>query len=233
MDETFWRYIRIHRHHLHNDLQFKEDIKTLLACTVIWTVMWLCIKWWPGKLFKAVDKKHEVDLQNRYVSLVHGFGAIIYGTYHFVYVPPVCGSMITPLQRYSILFSISYFMYDLVAMYIEGLLDFAMSFHHILVVFAFMLPLYDNIMGDYTMLAIFFTEISNPPMHLRHILRSQGKRYTLAYEAMEIVYVALYIVCRGALVVPVSYNTIMCPENHLILKISCSGLTFQAYYFIF
>ena len=95
-------------------------------------------------------------------------------------------------------------------MYFENILDFAMSIHHPLAIYGLYIPLYENVSGNFAMIAIFISEISNPPMHLRHMLRMRGKRYTLAYEICEIMFIFLYIYGRLVTGIPIIIKTISC-----------------------
>ena len=90
------------------------------------------------------------------------------------------------------IFSLSYFAYDTLCMIAEGLMDKAMAFHHPLSMLGQLLPLYENVQGNFVMLAIFMTEVSNPVMHLRHMLRISGRRYTNLYELTEVLFIFLY-----------------------------------------
>ena len=119
----------------------------------------------------------------------------------------------------------SYFTYDLIGMYFEGLLDIAMSIHHPLCMYGLFLPMYENISGNFCLMAIFVSEISNPAMHTRHLLRLSGRRYTKAYEWTEITFICLYFYGRIIAGMPIIYQTLICPSNHIFLKITCIGLT--------
>ena len=52
-------------------------------------------------------------------------------------------------------------------MYFENILDYAMAIHHPLSILGLYIPLYENVSGNFAMMAIFISEISNPAMHLR------------------------------------------------------------------
>jgi hypothetical protein len=120
----------------------------------------------------------------------------------------------------------SYFIYDFFAMYFDGLLDIAMIIHHPLCILGLFIPLYENISGNFCMLAIFISEISNPPMTLRHLLRLTGRRYTKSYEVSEICFISLYFYGRLICATPIVYFTMKCQSNHVFFKITCIGLTF-------
>ena len=68
-----------------------------------------------------------------------------------------------------------------------------------------MLPLYENIMGDFTMLALFMAELSNPAMTYRIVLRQTGRRYTKCYEVSEIAFLITYTFARMVACLPVAY----------------------------
>ena len=116
-------------------------------------------------------------------------------------------------------------------MLFEGILDKAMCLHHPLSAFGLFLPLYENIQGNYVMMAIFISEVSNPPMTLRHILRLSGFRNTKIYEVSEVSFILLYIYARLLAGTPIVYQTLICPSNHLLIKGACLGLILQSWYF--
>ena len=74
------------------------------------------------------------------------------------------------------------------------------------------------------MLALFFTEVSNPLMTYRHILRNTGRRHTLAYEVSEVGFIFIYIAFRLFAIIPIVYDTLTCNQIHLLQKSSCVGL---------
>ena len=130
-------------------------------------------------------------------------------------------------------FSCSYFIYDTVWMIIEGLMDTSMAIHHPLVLFGYLIPLYENTAGQFSLLALFFSEISNPPMHARNILRIAGRKLTKSYECCELVFITLYIYARLLAIWPTVFSNFACETNHVFFKISCAGLMCQSVYMIF
>ena len=107
-----------------------------------------------------------------------------------------------------------------------------MAIHHPLCVLGLYLPLYENIQGNYSMLAVYITEISNPAMTSRHLLRLSGRRYTFAYEVCEIAFMGLYIWGRALSPWGIIWNTLQCKQNHLFFKLTCAGLTIQSLFFV-
>jgi hypothetical protein len=82
------------------------------------------------------------------------------------------------------------------------------------------------------MQAIFLTELSNPPMHVRHLLRLSGRTYTKAYEFVELIFICLYVYARFIAIGPIIYKTLMCQSNHIMVKLCCIGLFLQSLFFI-
>lgn len=205
--------------------------------TIAWCILYAVVRRYPKGRYiingKEATYTQEMDLRNRYVSLFHALVCIVYSVYHYLYsYPPQCGVINTELQRKCMVFSMSYFIYDTLAMCYDGLMDKAMAIHHPLCIFGMYLPLFENTQGNFAMLAVYITEISNPSMTGRHILRLSGRRYTLAYEICEISFLALYIYGRAITSWPIIYHTMICNKNHIWFKLTCIGLTTQSLFFV-
>ena len=123
-----------------------------------------------------------------------------------------------------------------------GILDRSMTIHHLICMGGLSGGLVTGYSADILIGAIFLTEISNPAMHIRVILRLLGLRYTKAYETSEITYMGkyllgnslvLYMFGRVFLGLPVLYRTWMCPSNHIIVKLMGTGLIAQSLKFIY
>jgi hypothetical protein len=195
------------RSNFHDPVLFEQDLTYIAVGFVAWSALYSVIRMLPNSmLFKEEPSKADnLDLRNRIVSIIHGTSALCAGAYHFIQGGAECGVLNTSLQRAVLCFSLSYFTYDLVCMWIEGILDKAMMIHHPLCLLGLFIPLYENISGMECMLAIFLSEISNPMMHIRQILRISGRRYTKAYEITEVTFISLYFYARFIAIGPVVY----------------------------
>jgi len=76
---------------------------------------------------------------------------------------------------------------------------------------------------------LFVAEVSNPPMHMRVMLRNIGKRYTLAYEVAEYAYFVIFFFGRIIMGHPVVYDTVSCESMHILAKIVSLGVLAQSY----
>jgi hypothetical protein len=92
----------------------------------------------------------------------------------------------TEFERFILVFSSGYFTYDLVAMWYYGLLDSSMC------MLGLLCGLEVGHSVNYLIDALFVTEISNPTMHARLVLKHLGKRYTKAYEVSELSYICKF-----------------------------------------
>lgn len=71
-----------------------------------------------------------------------------------------------------------------------GILDKSMLIHHTICVVGMSLSVITGLSANFLIAALFVSEISNPAMHIRVVLKHLGKRYTKAYETAELSYIS-------------------------------------------
>ena len=201
-----------------------------------WTAFYLLIKWLPLKTWhvssKPIPKEQDLDMRNRIVSFTHGSLQFFFSGYHYVMIPTECGELNSAYQRNMMLFTMSYFLYDFVAMAFEGLLDQAMTLHHSVCMYAIFVSVYENLSGNIALNTFFAAEISNPSMHLKHIFRIVGLRYSKAYECAELSFLILYIYGRMYIGSRVCYHSFACSSNNNIFNVMGGALMLQSVYFV-
>jgi TLC domain len=133
-----------------------------------------------------------LDLRNRITSFVHGLLVLFLSGYNTYFAHSQCGESNTRLEEYIMAFSNGYFAYDLVAMAYLGICDRSMLIHHIICISGLTSGLLTTNAADILVGALFLTEISNPAMHFRVILKHLGMRYTKAYETAELTYMCKF-----------------------------------------
>ena len=139
-------------------------------------------------------------------------------------MPLVCG-VTTSVANYRILvFSGSYFIYDFLCMALFGLLEFDMCVHHFMCIVGILQVLAANNGAGFVVMGLFVAEVSNPPMHVRVLLRNIGLRYTRAYEVAEFAYFGLFFIGRMIIGHPTVYATASCSENPIFARIVCVGI---------
>ena len=109
--------------------------------------------------------------------------------------------------------AVGYFIYDIVAMSAHGLLDLAMTAHHSVAIIGMTLCLTHDTTANVIVMAIFVAESSNPPMHLRNILKHYGLRHTKSYEFLEISFLLIYVLNRSINGIQLTYLVYTCSQN--------------------
>jgi hypothetical protein len=86
--------------------------------------------------------------------------------------------------------SCGYFLYDFVAMAYFKMLDSGMTIHHFICVTGMYLCLLQGISANYLIAGVYISEVSNPVMHARMVVKHLGMRYTKTYELLEVSYIS-------------------------------------------
>ena len=192
--------------------------------TVAWTLLFILFYNYPD--LSAYKMKYEVylDFKNRMVSFVHGVSVIFLCAYHIMFTFTECGDPTISIEYFLLVLSGGYFTYDFLAMAWLKLLDKDMTIHHILVIFGALITLEQNSGTGYFVLGLFVSEVSNPAMHIRIMLRNLGKRYTRAYEVAEYTYFISFFIGRVIIGHPVLYVSLMCPALSKFTKFVSLGI---------
>lgn len=215
----------------HLSLEHCELLQGFLISFTIWNLLNLVAM--NIKLpDKDMPREDMLDLRNRIISIIHGTGSMVLAGYNTYFVHSQCGEPNSNFENFLMNFSLGYFAYDLAAMAYLGILDKSMFIHHNICITALIFGLFTGYSADILVSTVFLTEISNPPMHVRVVLRHLGLRYTKAYEIAELSYMVLYMFGRLVLGTPVLIRTWVCDANHIMVKFMGTGLFAQSFYFI-
>ena len=171
-----------------------------------------------------LEKLDELDVRNRFVSIIHGLGIMFFSGYHFYRMPGQCGDSNTLYEKRLAYTSIGYFFYDFAALGYYGLVDQTMTIHHLICILGMSSPLTYGKSANYIVMGMYIAEISNSFMHVRCILRHYGMRYTKAYECSEITFMLLYFYGRIILGASVVWSVCDCQHNSLLVKTGSVGL---------
>lgn len=180
---------------------------------------------------KHLPRAEMLDLRNRMVSFVHGSIILFLSGYNTYFVYSQCGEPNTHFEEILLNFSLGYFLYDLLAMWVLGILDRSMLIHHTICISGLIFAVFTNYGGESIVSALFVTEISNPAMHVRVILKHLGLRYTKAYEVTEYSYMVLYLIGRLIGGTAIVIRTWSCAASPLVVKITGTGLLLQSIHF--
>jgi hypothetical protein len=114
-------------------------------------------------------------------------------------------------------------------MYLFGLLEFDMMIHHSLCIAGIIVVLSEGHDSVHVVAGLFVAEVSNPPMHVRVMLRNTGKRYTKAYEVAEYAYFVVFFFGRMIVGHPVVWKTVTCESMNILAKIVSLAVLAQSY----
>lgn len=153
----------------------------IIASMTMWIVLYNIILLIPiptSKFVKdkngksvAIPKKEILDIQNRIVSFIHGSLSCALCFIDITYEGLPYGSPNTSFQNLTLTISLGYFLYDTLAMTYYKLLDAPMLFHHSIVCLGMYLSLCFGASGAEILAGMFISEVSNPVMHFRLIIR--------------------------------------------------------------
>ena len=196
---------------------------------LFWSSIQLILVKWPDLKCYKIEPKTELDLRNRMVSFLHGLTALFLSAYQVFFVPYSCNDAISAANYLILANSGGYFLYDVVGMYLFGLLEIDMTIHHSLCIGGIVAVLLSGHDGCFVVAGLFVAEVSNPAMHMRVMLRNIGKRYTLAYETAEYIYFVMFFMGRVVMGHPVVWETVTCGSMHILGKIVSLGVLAQSY----
>lgn len=141
---------------------------------------------------KHMKREDMLDMRNRLTSLVHGTTSLFMAGYSTYFIRSQCGEHNNKFEEFLLIFSAGYFAYDLLVMAYFRILDMTMTIHHSICITGMTIALITGNSGDVLIACLMHTEISNPAMHIRMVLKHLGKRYTKAYETSEVTYMSKY-----------------------------------------
>lgn len=192
-----------------------------------WTSLFLCVEVLvKGKSTEIVDTK------NRIISIVHGQVSFILAFKYLLNNGLNFCDKTTDNERYVVLASLTYFIYDFTACVVYNIYDTSLVLHHSASIIGFTVAYFAEYGASNSILGLFLAEASNLPMHLRVILRSHNMRHTLLYEYSELAYLVIYIISRGLLVPFNFYWAFTCDKTPIVVWGMCGFLMVQSWVFI-
>lgn len=183
----------------------------------------------PDEKLKYKDK---IDLRNRMVSFVHGLTMAFLAGYQFYFLDRPFGTPITQFETNILVVSFTYFFYDFAALTYYGILDPGMIIHHSVVCLGMYLSLCLQMSASEILAGLYISEISNPMMHGRIILKHLGRRFTKLYEVLEFSYIGAYIYGRLFLGAFVVYGTVTTTQTNIVIRMISVLIALQSYFYI-
>ena len=177
------------------------------------------------------------DFKNRVVSMVHAFVVAFLGVTLLFTHPIEFGQENTPSQTYILNLSCGYFLYDTfsVATYeiMKGKFDWAAFAHHVATLMGLGYGLYSNRSGGELGITVFAMEVSNPFMHLVHMLREVGLRKAFIGKVNDYLFALSFFLTRMIFGTWSYYYTVMSPTTDIVIKVGASLLLLVSYFWFY
>lgn len=149
------------------------------------------------KIPTHLERKEQFDYLGQHISLIHSVQAIIMCVFSYTYTQGIDYYGDTDyLQVLTLAFSLGYFAYDGIYAEIYGVHDWPMRIHHIFVLtggFALLLQSKGGAIGP---VCLFLTELSNPFLQARMIMKGRKIESSKIYQANELVFAFVFIFNR-------------------------------------
>lgn len=206
-----------------------NELITLLIMTVCWICLYIVVHNIPFKYYKQCSVLKNLDTKNRIVSIIHASILCLLAIYDYLfYQSTKCGISNTKFQNDLLIFSCSYFIYDILISLYFNILEPGMLLHHVFVILSEYSGILFNNSASEMLRAIIVGEISNPIMHFRKIVSNFNLKDTKLFLFLEYSYFFLYILFRMTFGWYVLYWTICCMDNLFIVKLGGTIILVQS-----
>jgi hypothetical protein len=213
-----------------NNEMMLEGLKQIGFFFVLWNIFYVVVH---NMLSFSKNRKTELDIKNRCVSIVHGTLSFVLSTIFILHFGINFDFPNNILSMKLVSLSLGYFLYDLIACLWFGIWDSKLILHHILAISGFFCPFVTGTGIFSGIIGLFMAEASNFPMHFRVILKQMGLRHTKIYEMFDTMYLVIYIVARGLMCPVFCTMALLNKSTPLMVKFVFVGLTLQSWHFIF
>lgn len=149
------------------------------------------------KIPLSLEGKDKFDFIGQHISLIHSIEAITMCIFSYTYSKGIDYYGETDyLQVITLAFSLGYFTYDMIYAEIYGVHDWPMRFHHIFVLAGGICLLSQTRGGAIGPICLFLTELSNPFLQVRLILKGRKMESTRLYKVNETIFGLVFIMNR-------------------------------------
>ena len=202
----------------------------LVACSLI-LAFWITVFVGVERLVPGTAPT-EHELKKRLISILHGSITFPLSAGYLLRTGMGFCDEATSEEKTLVLFSMTYFAFDLAACVRSGICDGNLALHHSCSILGFLVAFVAPFGAKCSIYGLFVTGASNAPMNLRAILRIRGKRHTKLYEVMAISYLSLYLVFRGLFAPCSVFYCVSCPRTPGAITLMGILLTSQSWHFI-
>ena len=187
----------------------------IFGSSTVFTFLFMVLTW---ILHLKIKPKDLADIQNRIVSTIHGLFCIWFCSTELLQGIEF-GVQMSPFQEAGLNIKVGYFIYDTICMYIYGIYDRFIMYHHFLGIFPTLYLLTLPNIGSEFMCGLFLLEITTPCLHTKNIMKLLNQRDTKIYLIAEMAYIFTFFLSRFIIGLPYSYIVIGSNKVYAAIKI--------------
>lgn len=183
-----------------------------------WTAVYISFTCWCGLYLLAsiIFSTKEPEYRSRLVTVIHGVFSAIQGTSQcfqddWTFREP--DKPTNSFQAFLIVFSLGYFMEDLVWCLYYQTESNLMVAHHVYSCIALLRILRSRKAGGQTTCTLGALEITNPLLQARWFIRSHGMRNSVLFIAVEITFILVFTIMRIIIGSVVCFLIVITPAN--------------------
>ena len=201
------------------DLDFwlldKEKQQIFLLAATFWTLLFAQVCCFIHPNLKPEAKIW--DIRNRIVCFAHGLFCIFYSAYRLTWEMEY-GETNSKYENTMVAISMAYFFFDIFAMILLNTYDAFFLVHHFTVLSGMYISLLTNIAATDIMAGLFISEVSNPFMHIKEILKLYDLTSTRFFLWNEISFYVIYLIFRIPVGIPIVYDVCVSENSPVYMK---------------
>lgn len=201
-------------------MDFIPKFNRLIGSSLFWSLLFVVVvKLTPAKTTSA----GLWNIRNRIVCLIHGTTVFSLSCYS-ISIWREYGLPNDEIEEMTIGICMGYFLYNTFLIIFILPLDVYGLLHHAFILIGGIFVYFPGAHGTESMLMIFMMEISNPPMHIKELLKAFNQYNTRLYMIFEILFFMTYLFGRLVLGLPVILEFCLSGRLNLISMLGAALL---------
>lgn len=188
----------------------------LVYATLSWTLLLFILQ-------TIVNRRCSLAWNNRIIALLHSFLGCRWIEYNFRW--PLDPSKMSGTNEWwehtLLLFTCSYFLFDLIYCLWTQSEENYMLIHHVLGLAIAGYALFGGMCGYESALGFWITELANPLLQIRWFLRTMEWHLYLLYKVNEMLFVVVFLFNRVVVASVYGYIILFCSNCFLFIKVVC------------
>lgn len=204
-----------------------DNLKVLGLGFCAWTAAFVVVR--------ALLPKRSHDFCNRVVSLIHVAVSLLLSSlsvqdWHRIFWP--LGAPPSPMQMLTMRVSLAYFVYDFFCCLFDSPIDRSNFVHHIVSISSLAYSVFYKKCGTEIVMCLWLSELSNPFMHARELLKELGLKETTLALANDVCFALVFGIARIGLGPYLVYLTVFA-DNPIPVKVGALGIQFVSIFWFY